>query len=140
MTETAARPCHICGMLDSGENVIYDDGLFSVMSLSDRPGWVLYGANRHGDWIWGLTDEEADGLGRFLRKVAGALRDITGTSHIYYTGLGENSLHYHGILAARYEPFAKDIQAALASRGGEVADGVAAERIVSSLKEKLQAD
>jgi diadenosine tetraphosphate (Ap4A) HIT family hydrolase len=139
MTDTAPKPCHICGMLEAGNNLIYSDGYFSAFALADRPGWVLYGCNRHGEWIWGLTDEEAEDLGRFVRSIAGAMKEATGTTHIYYIGLGENSLHYHGILAARHEPFAKDIQAALAARGGEVANQEAAARIVSAMREKLQA-
>jgi hypothetical protein len=97
----------------------------------------MYAAKRHGDWIWGLTNEEAGDLGPFLRSVASALKEATGTTRVYQVGLGENSLHYHGILAASYEPFGKEIQAALATAGEAIADPERADLIASVIKESL---
>jgi diadenosine tetraphosphate (Ap4A) HIT family hydrolase len=136
--EKEPKPCNICGMVETGSNLIYSDDYFSVFSFFDRPGWVLYGCNRHAEWIWGLTDEEADDFGRFLRTVAGALKEVTETTHIYNTGMGENSLHFHGILAARYQPFAKDVMTAMMTRGGEVADEDETARIALAMRKKLE--
>jgi hypothetical protein len=121
----------------SGDGLIYADGVFSVYGLADRPGWVLYATDRHGEWLWGLSDAEAAGLGPFLKVVSAALKEASGAPLIYYVGLGENTVHYHGILTARYEPFAKDIQTALAERGAEVADAEQAARTITAMKDYL---
>src|ERR1039458_8309458 len=105
MSDPGTPACHICARVSSGDGLIYGDANFSAFALADRPGWGLYAANRHGEWTWGLTDDEAAGLGPFLRVVSGALKDAAATSHIYYVGLGENTLHFHGILASRHQPF-----------------------------------
>ncbi|MCU1362150.1 MAG: hypothetical protein JWN99_3439 [Ilumatobacteraceae bacterium] len=137
---TEAPHCHMCDRANGAEGIILRDEHFTAFGLADRPGWVLYATNRHSDWAWGLTDDEAAAYGPFLKRLSGALKQASGTSHIYYVGLGENSLHFHGILASRYEPFAKDIQASLASRGGEIADAPAAAAIADSLREILAND
>jgi diadenosine tetraphosphate (Ap4A) HIT family hydrolase len=137
----AAEPhCHMCDRANGSDGIILRDDHFTAFGLADRPGWVLYATNRHSDWIWGLTDDEAAAYGPFLKRLSGALKEASGTSHIYYVGLGENSLHFHGILAARYEPFAKDIQSALAVRGGEIADAAAAGTIADKLQDLLVHD
>jgi diadenosine tetraphosphate (Ap4A) HIT family hydrolase len=133
-----ADQCHICERLASNEGVVYASKKFAALAMPTQPGWVLYATKRHGDWIWDLDETEAEELGPFLRRVAAGLKEVTGTTHIYYMGLGENSLHFHGILASRYEPFAKDIQAALAQRGKEIADQPEAEKIASALQWRLQ--
>jgi diadenosine tetraphosphate (Ap4A) HIT family hydrolase len=130
----------MCDRTAGAEGIILRDEHFSAFSLADRPGWVLYATNRHGDWAWGLTDDEAAAYGPFLKRLSSALKQASGTSHIYYVGLGENSLHFHGILASRYEPFAKDIQAALAQRGNEIADSDAAGAIADTLRDLLAQD
>jgi diadenosine tetraphosphate (Ap4A) HIT family hydrolase len=138
MSDSTTASCHLCAQVASGERLIYSDANFSAFALADRPGWVLYATNRHGDWIWGLSDEEANDLGPFLRTVSAALKEAADTTHIYYVGLGENSLHFHGILAARHQAFAKDIQSALAHRGKEVSDEAGAAHIASGMEERLQ--
>jgi diadenosine tetraphosphate (Ap4A) HIT family hydrolase len=133
-----AADCHICTRVAGDEGVVRRSASFTAFALADRPGWIMYATTRHGDWLWGLTDQEAEEMGPFVRRLAGAIRDAAGTSHVYYVGLGENSLHFHGILAARYEPFAKDIQAALAQRGNEMADAADAQRVIDRLRNALQ--
>jgi diadenosine tetraphosphate (Ap4A) HIT family hydrolase len=130
----------MCDRVNGGEGIVLRDDLFTAFVLADRPGWVLYATNRHGDWTWGMTDEEAAAFGPFLKRLSSALREATDATHIYYVGLGENTLHFHGILASRYQPFAKDIQAALAARGAEIADAAAADAVATKLRGLLGAD
>jgi diadenosine tetraphosphate (Ap4A) HIT family hydrolase len=136
VSETAAH-CHMCDRVNAREEVIYRDDHFSAFALADRPGWVLYATNEHSDWMWGLDPAQAAAFGPFLQRVSSALKEVADVSHVYYVGLGENGLHFHGILAARYEPFAKDIQAALAQRGVEIADVERAGAIATALRERL---
>jgi hypothetical protein len=76
--------------------------------------------------------------GPVKRHICDRLSAGKGIVH-YYVGLGKNSLHFHGILAARYEPFAKDLQTAFAQRGAEVADQDKSQRIANAVREKLSA-
>jgi len=127
----------MCERVSSSEGIVYRDGTFTAFGLADRPGWVLYATDRHGDWTWGMTEDEASGYGPFLRRMTAAVKAATGATHVYYLGLGENSLHFHGLLVARCEPFAKDIQAAMAERGAAVADEAEARRLADAIREHL---
>jgi diadenosine tetraphosphate (Ap4A) HIT family hydrolase len=140
MTDDGRPHCHMCDRLAASEAILLDDEHFVAFELGDRPGWVLFASKRHGEWTWDLTDDEAAAFGPLLKRLSSALKQAADTSHIYYVGLGENTLHFHGILASRHQPFAKDIQAALAQRGGEVADARAASQIGERLRQLLDSE
>lgn len=134
---SAEQPhCHVCALVE-GDDALYRGETFSAFTLAGRPGWVMFATNRHGEWAWGFTDQEAQQFGPVLAMLSDVVRTAAETSHVYYVGLGENTLHFHGILMPQHLPFAKDVQAALASSGQAVNDDAEAARLRALMESAL---
>lgn len=97
----------------------------------------MYAANRHGEWMWDLTPDEACTFGPFLQGLSAALKDACGTSHVYHVARGEQTSHLHGILTPRYAPLGEDLSAALVQRGTEIADPAAARLAHDAIRRRL---
>jgi diadenosine tetraphosphate (Ap4A) HIT family hydrolase len=59
------------------------------------PGWLVLVARRHIEAIDELTDDEAIELGRLVRRVSIALREVTGCIKTYVVQFAEHEDHPH---------------------------------------------
>jgi diadenosine tetraphosphate (Ap4A) HIT family hydrolase len=59
------------------------------------PGWLVLAARRHIEAIDELTDDEAAELGRLLRRVSAALKEVTGCVKTYVMQFAEAAEHPH---------------------------------------------
>ena len=59
------------------------------------PGWLVLVARRHIEAIDELTDDEAIELGRLVRRVSIALREVTGCVKTYVVQFAEHEDHPH---------------------------------------------
>lgn len=137
MAASAPSGCHVCAMLADDTRVVHCDGGLRVLTVPDRPGWLMLATQEHGDWLFDLDDQDAGALGRVLRDAARTVRELTGSDRVYYVGLGENSSHVHGLLTARQPGLGGDIQQALVARGAELADATAGASFAAAAREML---
>ena len=115
--------CHICELVSAAKpaELIHRDDHWSAFAFAGVPGWVMFATNRHCDWLWGFTTEEATALGPLLSRLSAAVRNAASAERVYYAGLGENSLHFHGVLLPRTDD---DLSIELALHGAMNATAV----------------
>jgi hypothetical protein len=68
--------CAICDlrMASPHESVLLASKLWTATLARDVPGWIMVMLNRHnGDWLWGLSHQEAQELGPLMQRPSAAL-------------------------------------------------------------------
>jgi diadenosine tetraphosphate (Ap4A) HIT family hydrolase len=83
--------------------LIYRDGNWSVFAPAEFevPGWLILQLRRHAEGAKGMSDEEASSFGPVLARVAAAVEEVAAAERVYTVAFGENSAHWHVLLAAR---------------------------------------
>lgn len=83
------------------EGILFSDAHWSGWSAGGVPGWVRIQTNRHGQWLWDLSTDEAATFGPTIKRVSDAIRVVCEAETVYLIGLGENSQHAHVLLVPR---------------------------------------
>lgn len=142
MSESAARSCHVCTALATAppERIVHHDEHWTALITGEVPGWVMFAANRHAEWLWDMSAGEQAGLGPLLAKLSSALRVAAGAERVYFVGLGENSIHCHGLLLSRLDDdmtIERAVHGVLGEVRGARQDGEGAARLALALREQL---
>jgi diadenosine tetraphosphate (Ap4A) HIT family hydrolase len=87
--------CTICQIYASRERHVYDDGAWFAFATGDVPGWVMLASKEHAEGTWGLSAEQAAGLGPAIRAVGRAVKQATAAQRVHTVFLGEHALHFH---------------------------------------------
>jgi diadenosine tetraphosphate (Ap4A) HIT family hydrolase len=129
--------CHVCDRIEAsaGAEILTDDVWFA--GTSGTPGWVMLATRRHGQWLDDLDDSEADRLGPLMARIGGAIRAATGSTHVYFVGLGENTQHFHMVLTPRAQVFADEVHVSMRARIAELTDPDAAAATATALRDHL---
>jgi diadenosine tetraphosphate (Ap4A) HIT family hydrolase len=98
---TGCKTCELVARRDGGEAPLWDcilrtqswDVVHSYNSA--LPGWLVVVARRHIEAVDELTDEEASELGKLVRRVSIALRQVTGCIKTYVIQFAEHPDHRH---------------------------------------------
>lgn len=125
--------CETLGALDP-ERVVLRDAHFSAYQLGDVPGYVTLVTNEHVEGPDALSDRQADRLGRVVRTLSGAIREVTDAERVHVVYLGEHARHFHlgffprrpdqGALLDNAPLVAELASAADASRAAQVRDEI----------------
>lgn len=104
--------CFICEKHRQGDEaqggVLFEDELVYVghVHALNGPtayrGYLMVEPKRHAPRLGGLTDEEAEAIGRVTNRVARIQREILGAEHVYSFVYGDGVPHLHVHLAPRY--------------------------------------
>lgn len=98
---SACLPCDL-EAADAGTVVLRDDAWScEVADGYDVPGWFILRLRRHAEGWDGLTPDEAAAFGLVSQRVAGAIREATGATGVYFLSFGENYPHFHFLVIAR---------------------------------------
>lgn len=107
----AEAKCYFCRTLSDPAAsepwcVYEDDLLVATHQVEDVGpsylGSILVQTKRHTEGLAGLTDPEAERLGRVVARVSRALVETVGASWTYSYGFMEAFRHVHTIIDARY--------------------------------------
>lgn len=100
--------CFVCrkhrGEVTVAGGVLYEDDLV----LATRPAGATYPAHlmldtrRHVGELADLTVAEAEAVGRAVRRLAQALREVCGVEHVYLSVFGDAVPHVHVHVVGRY--------------------------------------
>ncbi|MGW2947877.1 HIT family protein [Streptomyces sp. NPDC001226] len=111
----AARGCFVCrkhrddSLMPGG--AVWMDDLVVVSHLSPQApggagavylGHLLVEPRRHAPGLADLTEAEAQRVGVWCTRAAGALREAGGAEHVYAAVIGDNVPHLHVHLLPRY--------------------------------------
>lgn len=111
MGHTSGDGCLPCAMEEADEeSIVFRDDLWAaeIGPGMEIPGWFLLRTRRHSELVSGLSDLEADSLGRRMRSLVGAVAEVTGAPAVYQMVFGENHRHFHVVIAARADHVAAD--------------------------------
>lgn len=98
---TVCRTCELVRRRDAGHAPLWDriqrTEYWDVVHALDSalPGWIVVAARRHVASLDELTEDEALELGRLLRRVSIALREVTGCVKTYVMQFAEHPQHPH---------------------------------------------
>jgi len=105
------------------------------------PGWLVLVARRHVEAIDELTDDEAIELGRLVRRVSIALREVTGCVKTYVVQFAEHEdhphVHFHIVPRMENQPEDRRSVRVFGYLGVPEAERVSEERM-SELSAKIQ--
>ena len=98
---TRCKTCELVNRRNAGDAPLWDrirrtqfwDLVHSYNTA--LPGWLVLVARRHIEAIDELTDDEAIELGRLVRRVSIALREVTGCIKTYVVQFAEHEDHPH---------------------------------------------
>src|SRR5690606_22990436 len=62
---------------------------------------IIVATRRHAEGSWGLSDQEAAGLGPLLRNLCSAVKTVTGAERVHVAAAGEVALHFHYLIMPR---------------------------------------
>ena len=144
--------CGIC-KLGAGEQevfggVIFEDDHWLVRHQPPPiavPGWVTIQAQRHTPSIARFDDAEAASFGPVMRRVQGALQEVTGAVKIYTVAMGESFPHFHAHIVPRHETMPNKARGyavfglqSVAQKGELQVDPAEVERIIRDLRAALR--
>jgi len=137
------RRCAVCDLYLTApsESVIFASELWTATLARDVPGWIMVVLNRHsGDWLWGLSDQEALELGPLMQRLSAAARAEAGAERVYMMGFGEQWQHFHFMLLSRSDSTPEHLRGAGLFEGAAgLADRDEALRIGSRMRKILAA-
>ncbi|MGW3248023.1 HIT family protein [Streptomyces sp. NPDC001070] len=146
--EVTASDCFVCrkhcddSLMPGG--AVWMDDLVVVSHLSPRApggarsvylGHLLVEPRRHAGGLGDLSDAEAQRVGLWCARAAGALREAGGAEHVYAAVIGDNVPHLHVHLLPRYPGTPRDYwwqrvdEWPDAPRGGEAEAAAMVERL-----------
>lgn len=103
------------------------------------PGWTAVFPRRHAEAADALPDDEADALGRVLRRVTAAVRATTGCEKVYAVSFGERLPHWHLLLMAVPADLPPELRgAALVGAAAQLRAPVAAAAAAAGIRSLLQ--
>lgn len=98
---TACKTCELIARRDAGTAPDWDrilrTPLWDVAHCYETsiPGWLVLVARRHIQSLDELTEAEAGEMGRLLRNISSALKDVTGCLKTYVLQFAESPQHPH---------------------------------------------
>jgi diadenosine tetraphosphate (Ap4A) HIT family hydrolase len=98
---SACKTCELIARRDAGADPPWDcihrTSLWDVAHSYDTalPGWLVLVVRRHITSVDELTEAEAAELGRLIRHVSGALKEVTGCLKTYVIQFAERADHPH---------------------------------------------
>lgn len=139
--DEVADRCQVCDLRKAipGESLIHVDDVWTASLVLDVPGWIMVSANRHsGDWLWGLSDDEAATLGPLVRRLSAAAKAEADVERVYLVGFGEQWQHFHFMLLSRRASTPADFMGAgILAHAAELADRDEAFRTGARIRERL---
>jgi diadenosine tetraphosphate (Ap4A) HIT family hydrolase len=141
--ESDGRKCAVCDLrVDApDESVVFASELWTATLTQDVPGWIMVTLNRHGgDWLWGLSYEEASELGPLMQRLSAAARVEAGAERVYMMGFGEKWQHFHFMLLSRSVTTPEQLRGSgLLEHAPQLADRDEALRVGSRMRDRLAA-
>lgn len=135
--------CAVCDLRTASphESVLLASKLWTATLARDVPGWIMVMLNRHnGDWLWGLSHQEAQELGPLMQRLSAAAKAEADAERIYMMGFGERSQHFHLLLLTRSADTPEHLRGpALLERARDLADPEEALRTGSRMRGRLAA-
>lgn len=98
---TICKTCELIARRNEGAaplwDCIYRTQLWDVAHCYETalPGWLVLVARRHIGSLDELTDPEAVELGKLIRSISSALKDVTGCLKTYVLQFAESPEHQH---------------------------------------------
>ncbi len=98
---TICKTCELIARRNEGAaplwDCIYHTQLWDVAHCYETalPGWLVLVARRHIGSLDELTDPEAVELGKLIRSISSALKDVTGCLKTYVLQFAESPEHQH---------------------------------------------
>jgi diadenosine tetraphosphate (Ap4A) HIT family hydrolase len=139
-----AGSCHTCDLRTKAtqETLIHVDDLWTAIQVLDVPGWIMVMANRHsGDWLWGLSGQEASTLGPLMQRLSEAARVEADAERVYFMGFGEQVQHFHFMLLSRSRSTAPEMRGAgMLEHASKLANQGQALRVAAKIRNRLAAN
>jgi diadenosine tetraphosphate (Ap4A) HIT family hydrolase len=101
---TVTGGCHLCGLPREDKesvDVLVTDYWHAYAPCDITPGAFLVQTRRHVEGLWSLDPGECESLGRVLRDVSDAIRDVYSAERVYVAAMGEAHPHFHMMLVPR---------------------------------------
>ena len=113
MNDTTSKECFVCckhrGEVDVPGGVIYENDLIYIShaqlwgdETEHYLGHVFVEPKRHVAEVADLTEEEAQIIGIYTKRIAKALLETEGMEHIYIFVFGDGAPHVHYHVIGRY--------------------------------------
>jgi len=99
--EKRCKTCELINRRNTGEAPLWDSihrtQFWDIVHSYNTalPGWLVLVVQRHIEAIDELTDDEATELGRLMRRVSIALKEVTGCIKTYVVQFAEHEDHPH---------------------------------------------
>jgi diadenosine tetraphosphate (Ap4A) HIT family hydrolase len=139
--DEVADRCQVCDLRKAipSESLVHADDVWTANLVLDVPGWIMVSTNRHsGDWLWGLSDDEAATLGPLVRQLSAAAKAEADVERVYLMGFGEQWQHFHFMLLSRRVSTPAEFRGpGILAHAAELADRDEAFRAGARIRERL---